>query len=65
MEAYQERVVQEERELREKMQKLEAFFGTEIFKGLPQDEQKRLNRQYSYMSGYREVLEERILNFPD
>lgn len=62
--SYQDRVVEEKRELDEKIEKLTAFiFKGSAYKTLPEDEQNRLNRQHAIMTGYSQVLGERIANF--
>lgn len=63
MQPHQQRVVDEKRELDEKIDKLIGFLETEIFKTLPVDEQERLNRQAIIMGMYTEVLRERIEAF--
>ncbi|KKN77652.1 hypothetical protein LCGC14_0357770 [marine sediment metagenome] len=63
MQAYQERVVEEKRELDEKLAKLVAFRRTDQFIGLASDEQCRMTRQRSFMEGYSKVLGERIEAF--
>lgn len=65
MQPHQERVIQEKKELDEKLAKLDKFGRTEIFASLPVDEQGRLNRQYSVMEEYSRILEERIAAFND
>ena len=63
MEAYQQRVVDEFVALREKRELLEVFMTSKIFSGLPNDEQLRMGRQLYHMTGYAEVLGERIAAF--
>ena len=63
MEGYQERVVQEKRELDEKVVKLFAFTCTEKWKALSVAEQVRMAAQSRIMGEYSEVLGERILAF--
>ena len=64
MEAYQVRVLAEQIELYEKLQKLEAFVNVAVIFGkLPEEEQERLKRQLSYMKEYNAVLRERIEAF--
>ena len=63
MEDYQERVIEEKRELDEKLGKLKEFSTGDVFAGLPADEQGRLNRQHSIMEDYSAVLGERIEAF--
>ena len=61
---YQERVVQEARELREKYSKLDLFiYCDNRFDDLPIDEQERLKQQEKAMLYYLTVLIERINNF--
>ena len=64
LQPHQQRVVDEKRELDEKLTKLDAFGRTELFASLPADEQGRLNRQHSLMGQYSDVLAERIAAFP-
>jgi len=64
LQPHQQRVVDEKRELDEKLAKIDAFGRTELFKSLPADEQGRLNRQHSLMEQYSAVLGERIAAFP-
>ena len=63
MEAYQKRVVEEKRELDEKLAKLEAFIDTEPCVALAGDEQDRMSRQQFIMRDYSKVLGERIEAF--
>ncbi len=63
MAPHQQRVVTEKEELDEKLTKLKAFFGTEIFAGLDDAEMERLQRQAGHMSAYSDVLGERIAAF--
>lgn len=61
---HQERVVQEKKELDEKLTKLSAFGTTPLFVALPAEEQGRLNRQHTVMEEYSRILGERIAAFP-
>jgi hypothetical protein len=61
--AYQERVVEEQKELSEKLYKLQTFNNGPTFSALPAAEQVRLMRQYLTMSDYLQVLKERIAAF--
>ncbi len=61
---HQQRVVDERQELDGKIQKLGAFFDTEIFKGVDADEQERLHKQYAIMHDYSNILQQRIDAFP-
>jgi hypothetical protein len=64
MQPHQQRVVDEKKELDEKLDKLKAFIETSpIFKGLHQDERGRLNRQFDVMAEYSSILAQRIAEF--
>ena len=63
MQAHQERVVTEETELNERLNKLRAFIGTPMYLGLDINEQVRLCEQLAHMKGYSEVLDRRIKAF--
>ena len=60
---HQERVVEEKRELDEKLSKLSAFGISPLFTTLNPEEQGRLNRQYLVMEEYSRILRERIAAF--
>ena len=63
MTPYHQRVVTEKEELDDKLTKLKAFFGTEIFASLDDAEMYRLQLQADLMSAYSDVLGERIAAF--
>ncbi len=63
MQAYQERVVSEKRELDERGDKLDQFILSDRFGTLPAAEQERMKRQLEIMGKYSEVLGERIAAF--
>jgi hypothetical protein len=63
MPAHQQRVVDEKAELDDKRTKLQGFFGTPIFAGLPAPEKLRLGNQYDAMNVYSDILGERIAAF--
>jgi len=63
MQPFQQRVIEERRELRCKLDKLNEFVETEMFNQLPHVEKGRMLRQRSLMADYAEVLDERIANF--
>lgn len=63
LQPHQQRVIEEHRDLTEKLNNLRAFFGTPIFFGLAEAEQSRLRNQARFMDGYLAVLEERIVAF--
>lgn len=60
MEDYVKRLINEEKELFEKMDKLSKFLDTDIFKKLEKCKQQLLQRQYEIMVQYDEILIERI-----
>jgi len=60
MKPHQERVVQELKDLDEKIEKLTVFIKGDVFNTLPMDEQGRLKQQLIYMRGYSTILSERI-----
>lgn len=63
MQAHQQRVVDEKRELADKLTKLNAFIGSKVYIGLPEDEQFRLARQAGIMKDYLDILNDRINAF--
>ncbi len=63
MQAFQERVVEEKRELDDKIQKLTDFIGGTIFTSLDEAERSRLSIQLQHMNGYSEILRQRIAAF--
>ena len=63
MQDFQQRVITEENELSEKLEKLVAFLATDIFESLPLDEQERLEIQLHHMDGYQSALKNRIAAF--
>lgn len=63
MEAYQGRVVEEKRELDEKLERLSVLIGSDRFQELSVAECKRLVLQFSIMQEYARVLGERISAF--
>lgn len=64
MQPHQQRIVKEQEELKEKLDKLISFIGKNpLFLSLNKEEQNRLMRQKVAMNEYNEVLKERILAF--
>lgn len=61
--AYQERVVDEKRELDKKIEALSAFMNGAIFDTVPREEQARLHWQIVAMKSYSAALGERIAAF--
>jgi hypothetical protein len=65
MQPHQQRVVDEKKELDEKLTKLNLFIAeSPTFTGLPDDEKSRLIAQKAHMEGYSDILGERIAAFP-
>jgi hypothetical protein len=64
MEAYQERVVEEKKDLDGKIERLDTFIRSDKFGELLIDEQQRMRWQKTLMELYSDVLEARIENFP-
>ena len=65
MEDYQIRVIQEQKELDEKINKLEAFIRTDTYDKLDDDEKFRLIDQWEVMNDYSTILGKRIECFDD
>lgn len=63
MQPHQERVVTEEAELSDKLNKLGAFIHGEVFKALPVEDQQLLQEQDDHMRLYAHVLRQRIERF--
>jgi hypothetical protein len=63
MEPFQQRVVEERRELYDKCEKLNAFIPTQMFQQLPIAEQVRMRMQLLIMNQYAQILAERIAEF--
>ena len=65
MQPFQQRVVDEQRVLEDKITALERFVEGDFFKKLPKDEQDRLTMQAIHMDAYNDVLRDRIKNFSE
>lgn len=63
MKPYQDRVVEEKRELDAKRDNLRAFLATDACACLPTREQMRLKQQFWVMTQYSEILGQRIEAF--
>ena len=63
MQPHQQRVIDEQFELDQKLEKLTAFFKTQIFSDLDIEEQCRLRAQAYHMNEYSKTLGERISKF--
>ncbi len=60
LEPHQQRVVDERAELAQRVDKLEAFTGGDVFRGLPAAERWAMVDQLQAMRGYRNALDRRI-----
>ena len=60
---FQQRVIEERKELVKKLDSLIAFMGTETFNGLDQEECYRLILQRDAMQSYACILQDRIFAF--
>ena len=63
MEEYQQRVLDEKKELDSKIDKLGEFIGSDEFTPVPTAEQVRMKQQRTIMKQYSDVLAARIQNF--
>lgn len=63
MEAYQHRVVEEQKELETKLIALCAFIGTDAFLKLDAEDQDLMHQQHDAMDTYNTVLVKRIHRF--
>ena len=57
---WKQRVMDEELELRDKLEKLGAFITSGEWPAVPEGEQYRLRKQFDLMCDYRQVLLDRI-----
>lgn len=60
---YQQRVIDEKRELDDRFERLSDFIDSGYFKHLPESEQLRLNIQIRLMRDYSWILGQRIAAF--
>lgn len=65
MQEHQNRVVTEQTELQDKIDKLYKFTLGDLYKGLDEAEQYRLSEQLQHMIQYNRVLLERITAFKE
>ena len=63
LQPHEQRVVDERTDLIEKITKLHAFFKTEIFGNLQEEDQNLLEEQVQLMMNYSDVLLKRINRF--
>jgi hypothetical protein len=62
---HEQRVLDEANELMGRIQRLEWFFGSVVFKGLPDHERRRLHKQITVMWELHDILCDRISAFPE
>ena len=62
---YQERVIEEKRELDIKRASLDTFFGSPVFAGIDHEEQLRMRHQAVHMHILSTILGDRIAAFKD
>ena len=60
---YQQRVIEEHRELTERINRLSEFFQTKTFHDLDEAERVRMKAQREFMDGYAFMLQLRISAF--
>lgn len=63
MEPYQQRVVDEHKDLAERLEKLDTFISSPAFNEVRPQEQARLQGQSIFMECYKNVLQARISAF--
>jgi hypothetical protein len=63
LQPHQQRVIAERGELAERLDKLNAFIGGELWLKLPEDERDLLVEQRGYMTAYLGVLQRRSARF--
>jgi hypothetical protein len=63
MQAFQERVIQEQKELEEKLDKLTDFLQTDTFLNLEEKDRELLLAQHTHMVAYNTTLALRIKRF--
>lgn len=61
---HQHRVLEEQKQLGDRLGALRAFLDSQVFASLPEAERYRLRRQAEVMSEYSRILAERIAAFP-
>ena len=63
MEAFQQRVVDEKKELDGRIERLRLFVNEEIFNTLPLNERRLMGSQHELMRDYSVILGKRIAKF--
>lgn len=61
--AHQQRVLAERLDLAYKVDRLTAFFPSQVFVDLPDEDRRLLELQYGHMHDYLRVLDQRIARF--
>jgi len=61
---HQHRVLEEQKQLGDRLGALRAFLDSQVFASLPEAERYRLRRQAEVMAEYSRILAERIAAFP-
>jgi hypothetical protein len=64
MEDYQQRVVDEAKDLEERIEKLTAFHTSEKYENADREQRVLLGRQLAVMREYHDILTRRIALFP-
>lgn len=60
---HEQRVLDEKKDLDEKISKLNEFFKKDTFAALPEEEQQYLDQQFGIMTQYSDILLKRINRF--
>lgn len=63
MEDFQQRVINEKKELDGRIEKLRSFIDGKVFNTLALNERRRMNLQCKVMQEYSTILNDRIANF--
>lgn len=63
MQAHEQRVIEEKKELDQKLEKLNAFTGTPTFSALGEEDTMLLLKQLRVMEQYSSILQQRIDRF--
>ena len=63
MEDFQQRVIDEKKELDGRIERLRSFIDGKVFNTLAPNERRRMNLQCKVMQEYSTILNDRIANF--
>ena len=63
MQDYQKRVIEEKNVLDGKIERLKAFFSSDIYLSLREENQQLFQEQLEFMVGYTDILAKRIQQF--